>query len=103
MPTSSNIREILIWAAIIIASLVWLAFYLLIIDRLLRRLVGALFNVHIEWRRSSGNRAEWRVIEEEREGCLLSMVVGILCYGSMLLFVVAPWMFGVWLGYRLTH
>src|SRR5437867_2017586 len=72
---------------IIVAGVLLLVFwtipYATLVDPLLRRGVGTLLNIKIQWRGSS-NSIAWTPVEET--GCLLSLFIDLLGY-----FFIALW------------
>ena len=63
----------------------WTIPYVTLVDPLLRRAVGALFNVTIELRGSS-NSISWTPVENS--GCLLGLFLGLLGYFFITLWFV---------------
>jgi hypothetical protein len=84
---------------IVILFLIWTVLYALLVDPLLRRLVGNIFNVRIEWRGSSKSIA-WTPIESQ--GCLSEMVVALLGWTFVILWIL-PFAIMVFFVYRARH
>jgi hypothetical protein len=64
-------------AASVLLLVVWTILYVTLVDPLLRRAVGALFKVTIEWRGPS-NSISWTPVENS--GCILGFFLGLLGY-----------------------
>ena len=75
--------------AVIVAGVlflvVWTIPYVTLVDPLLRRAVGALFNVTIEWRGTS-NSISWTPVENS--GCLFGLFLDVLGYLFVILWLV---------------
>lgn len=72
-------------AAGVLLLVVWTISYVTLVDPLLRRAVGALFNVTIEWRGPS-NSISWTPVENG--GCILGFFLGLLGYFFMVLWLL---------------
>ena len=69
----------------VLALVLWTIVYATLVDPWLRRCVGALFNVTIEWRGTSKS-VSWTPAEEA--GCLASLFMGLLGYFFLILWFV---------------
>ncbi len=82
--TVSPNQFILIVSAVLLLVL-WTIPYVTLVDPLLRRGVGALFNVTIEWRGTSKSLA-WTTDEEA--GCILGVFIDLLGYFFIFLWLL---------------
>ena len=71
--------------ACVLFLVLWTIPYVTLVDPLLRRAVGALFNVTIEWRGTS-NSMSWT--PAEKTGCLLGLFIGLLGYFFIVLWLL---------------
>ena len=94
---SSN-QFIVILAAVLLLVL-WTVAYVTLVDPLLRRAVGALFNRTIEWRGTSKS-ISWTCAEET--GCLTSLFIDLLGYAFIILWLL-PFGAGIVLVWWLRH
>ena len=78
-------NQFIVIVGVVLLFLIWTVLYALLVDPLLRRLVGNIFNVRIEWRGSSKSIA-WTPIESQ--GCLSEMVVALLGWTLVILWIL---------------
>ncbi len=71
--------------AAVLLLVLWTIPYATLIDRWLRRSVGALFNVKIEWRGTSKSMS-WT--PDEETGCLTGLFIDLLGYFFIILWLV---------------
>ena len=69
----------------VLALVLWTIPYVTLVDPWLRRCVGALFNVTIEWRGTSKSMS-WTPTQET--GCLASLFIDLLGYFFLILWFV---------------
>jgi hypothetical protein len=94
----SSSQFILIASAVLLLVL-WTIPYATLVDPLLRRSVGTLLNLHIEWRGPSKSIA-WTPVEET--GCLLSLFIDVLGYFFIILWFL-PFAAAIGLALWLRH
>ena len=79
----------------VLLLVLWTILYVTLVDPLLRRGVGALCNVTIEWRGISRS-ISWTPVENT--GCILGLFIGLLCYFFIVLWLLP---FGAAIGFVL--
>ena len=80
-----SFNQYFVIVAAVLSLVLWTVPYATLVDPWLRRGVGTLFNVHIEWRGPSRSIA-WTTVEET--GCLLSLLVDLLGYFFIILWLL---------------
>ena len=71
--------------ACVLFLVLWTIPYVTLVDPLLRRAVGALFNVTIEWR-GIGKSISWT--PAEKTGCILGLFIDLLGYFFIVLWLL---------------
>ena len=69
----------------VLLLVVWTVPYVTLVDPLLRRALGALFNVTIEWRGTS-NSMSWTPVENS--GCIFGLFLDLLGYFFIILWLL---------------
>ena len=82
--TVSSYQFVLIVGSVLLLVL-WTVAYVAAVDPLLRRVVGSIFGLNIQWRRS-GSTTSWT--PEEKTGCILGLFIDLLGYAFIVLWLV---------------
>src|ERR1700730_12795075 len=80
-----NPNQFILIVSAVLLFVLWTIPYATVVDPLLRRAVGALFNVTIEWRGTS-NSISWTPVENS--GCMFGLVLDLLGYVFVILWFV---------------
>ena len=80
---SSNQFGVIVGCVLLLV--LWTISYMTLVDPLLRRAVGAVFNVTIEWRGPSSS-ISWT--PAEKTGCILGLFIGLLGYIFIVLWLL---------------
>lgn len=80
-----NTNQFILIVAGMLLLVLWTVPYITLVDPGLRRVVGAVFGVNIEWRGTT-NSLSWTPVEEI--GCLRGLVIDLLGYFFMALWFV---------------
>jgi hypothetical protein len=80
-----NRNQFVVIVSAVLLLVLWTIPYITLIDPLLRRAVGGLFNLTIEWRGVT-NSISWTPLEET--GCLLGLFLHLLGYFFIFLWLV---------------
>ena len=78
-------NQFIIIVAAVLLLVLWTVAYVTLVDPLLRRAVGALFNRTIQWRGTSKS-ISWTPVEET--GCLTSLFIDLLGYAFIILWLL---------------
>lgn len=80
-----NINQFILIVSGVLLLVLWTIPYATLVDPWLRRSVGALFNVKIEWRGTSKSMS-WT--PDEETGCLTGLFIDLLGYVFIILWLV---------------
>ena len=78
-------NQFIVIVACVLFLVLWTIPFVTLVDPLLRRAVGALFNVTIEWRGTS-NSISWT--PAEKTGCILGLFLDLLGYFFVVLWLL---------------
>ena len=92
-------NQFIVIVGVVLLFLIWTVLYALLVDPLLRRLVGNIFNVRIEWRGPSKSIA-WTPVESQ--GCFSEMVIALLGWTFVILWIL-PFVVVVFFVYWARH
>lgn len=74
---SVGTSQFVLIVGVVLLFVMWTAVYMILVDPLLRRLIGNTFNLQIEWRGPSRSIA-WTAVEPQ--GCLREMLIALFGY-----------------------
>jgi hypothetical protein len=80
-----NTNQFILIVSVVLLFVLWTIPYATLVDPWLRRTVGALFNVTIEWRGPT-NAKSWTPVE--KTGCIRGLVLDLLGYFFILLWLL---------------
>jgi hypothetical protein len=80
-----SFNQYFVIVAAVLSLVLWTIPYATLVDPWLRRGVGTLFNITIEWRGTS-NSLSWTPVEET--GCLVGLFVDVLGYFFIILWLL---------------
>jgi len=69
----------------VLLFVLWTIPYAMLVDPLLRRVIGTLLGVTIEWRGTNNSRS-WTPVEET--GCILGLIIDLLGYSFIILWIM---------------
>jgi len=78
-------NQFLLIGLAVLALVLWTIAYATLVDPLLRKAIGALFGLTIQWQ-GPGSSVAWTPLE--KSGCLAGFVVGILGYIFIFLWLI---------------
>lgn len=82
-----NRSQFVVIVSAVLLLVLWIIPYMTLVDPFLRRAVGALLSLTIEWRGVT-NSISWTPLEET--GCLLGLFLDLLGYFFIILWFVPP-------------
>ena len=97
--TSVSTNQFVVITGVVFLFVLWTVIYMIRVDPLLRRLIGGVFNVRIEWS-GPGNSIAWTAVEPT--GCLHEMLIGAFGYVFIALWIL-PFAGAVFLVYWLRR
>ena len=92
------------WMALgvgVLIFIVWATFYVLVLDRLFRAIMGKIFGVTIVLRRALANSVAWEAIPEG--GFWRDSFISVLFYAFAIPFLAGFALLEIWVIYRLIH
>ena len=97
--SAAGTNRIVVITGVVLLFALWTALYVMFVDPLLRRMMGGIFMVRIEWR-GPGNSIAWTAAEPQ--GCLREMLIAVFGYVFLTLWIL-PFAGVVFLVYRLVQ
>jgi len=94
-----NANQFILIVSAVLMLVLWTIAYMTLVDPLLRRGMGALFDVHIQWRGPSGS-ISWTPVEDT--GCLFGLFLDLLGYFFIVLWFM-PFVAAIGLALWLRH
>ena len=83
---AAGTNRIVVITGVVLLFVLWTALYVMLVDPLLRRLMGRTLNVRIEWRGPS-NSIAWTAAEPQ--GCLREMLIALFGYVFLAIWVLS--------------
>ena len=96
---AAGTNRVIVITGVVLLFVLWTALYAMLVDPLLRRFIGGIFMVRIEWR-GPGNSIAWTAAEPQ--GCLREMLIALFGYVFLTLWIL-PFAGAVFLAYRLVQ